>query len=73
MDIMNRYRTKNRTARGILTLLLTVSSLGLFAQELLTMDRSMDIAVENSPDMQQTELALVQSQERLRAPSRHCA
>ena len=67
MDIMNRYRTKNRTARGILTLLLTVSSLGLFAQELLTMDRSMDIAVENSPDMQQTELALVQSQERLNA------
>ncbi len=67
MDIMNRYRTKNRTVRGIIILLLTVSSLGLFAQELLTMDRSMDIAVENSPDMQQTELALVQSQERLNA------
>lgn len=40
---------------------------GLEAQELLTIDKSMDIAVENSPDMQQTELALVRSQERLNA------
>jgi outer membrane protein TolC len=39
----------------------------LEAQALLTIDRSMDIAVENSPDMQQTELALVRSQERLNA------
>jgi len=39
----------------------------LEAQELLTIDKSMDIAVENSPDMQQTELALVRSQERLNA------
>ena len=40
---------------------------GLRAQALLTIDKSMDIAVENSPDMQQTELALVRSQERLNA------
>lgn len=39
----------------------------LMAQALLTMDRSLEIAVENSPDMKQTELALVQSQERLNA------
>jgi outer membrane protein len=39
----------------------------LEAQALLTIDRSMDIAVENSPDMQQTELSLVRSQERLKA------
>jgi len=39
----------------------------LDAQALLTIDRSMDIAVENSPDMQQTELSLVRSQERLNA------
>ena len=37
------------------------------AQSLLTIDRSMDIAVENSPDMKQTELSLVRSQERLNA------
>ncbi len=51
----------------MLTLLLAVLSMGLFAQELLTMDRSMEIAMENSPEMQQTELALVHSQERLNA------
>lgn len=39
----------------------------LQAQALLTIDRSMDVAVENSPDMQQTELSLVRSQERLNA------
>jgi outer membrane protein TolC len=39
----------------------------LSAQALLTMDRALDIAQENSPDMKQTELALVRSQERLNA------
>jgi outer membrane protein len=39
----------------------------LAAQELLTVERSLEIAVENSPDMRQTELALTQSQERLNA------
>ena len=40
---------------------------GLRAQNLLTMEKAMDIAVESSPDIKQTELALVQSQERLNA------
>lgn len=44
-----------------------LSGTDLEAQALLTIDRSMDIAVENSPDMQQTELALVRSHERLNA------
>lgn len=48
---------------GALTAMGTVSQ----AQSLLTIDRSMDIAVENSPDMKQTELSLVRSQERLNA------
>ena len=39
----------------------------LSAQALLTMDRALDIAEENSPTMRQTELALVRSQERLNA------
>ena len=39
----------------------------LQAQVLLTIDKSMEIAVDNSPDMQQTELSLVRSQERLNA------
>ncbi|MEN8226852.1 MAG: TolC family protein [Bacteroidota bacterium] len=64
---MNRYWTKKRVIIGALALLPAVSSPELFSQELLTMGRSMEIAVENSPDMQQTELALVQSQERLNA------
>ncbi len=42
-------------------------SLSLHCQELLTMDRAMEIAVQNSPDMKQTELSLLQSQERLNA------
>ena len=48
---------------GALAAMGTVSQ----AQSLLTIDRSMDIAVENSPDMKQTELSLVRSQERLNA------
>jgi outer membrane protein len=47
--------------------LLQAAVSGLFAQELLTIDRSLEIAVENSPEMKQTELGLVQSQERLNA------
>jgi outer membrane protein TolC len=44
-----------------------LSGTGLRAQALLNMDKSMEIAVSNSPDMQQTELALIRSQERLNA------
>jgi outer membrane protein len=37
------------------------------AQELLDIDKALDIAVQNSPVMQQVELALVRSQEKLNA------
>jgi len=46
---------------------LIISGNSLKAQALLTIDRSMEIAVDNSPDMQQTELSLERSQERLNA------
>jgi outer membrane protein TolC len=42
-------------------------SAGINAQELLNMEKAMEIAMQNSPNMQQTELALVRSQERLNA------
>lgn len=55
----------------MVTALVTCSFLldgsSLEAQALLTIDRSMEIAMENSPEMQQTELSLVSSQERLNA------
>ena len=40
---------------------------GLAGQELLNMERSLGIAMENSPNMKQTELALVRSREKLNA------
>jgi len=59
----------NYRSRRVLLLAGAISVFGfaLEAQALLTIDRSMDIAVDNSPDMQQTELSLVRSQERLNA------
>ena len=53
--------------RGFVSLLLLASNSGLSGQELLTINSSLDIAVENSPTMKQTELSLVQSQEKLNA------
>ncbi len=44
-----------------------IGATSLMAQALLTMDRALDIAEDNSPDMKQTELALIRSQERLNA------
>ena len=64
---MKKMRTRKLATIGVAGLYLLLPGSGLSGQELLTMDRSMDIAVENSPDMQQMELALVQSQERLNA------
>ena len=52
---------------GLVAGTMIVCETSLEAQALLTIDRSMDIAVDNSPDMQQTELSLVRSQERLNA------
>jgi len=45
----------------------TIAGTVLYGQALLTIDRSMEFAVENSPDMQQTELSLERSSERLNA------
>ena len=58
---------RQRVRPVLLAMLMAASSVTLSAQELLTMDRSLEIAVENSPDMQQTELMLVRSQEKLNA------
>lgn len=63
--ISTRIRISTRSYCFILLFWMATS--GLLAQELLTVDRSLDIAVENSPNMKQTELALEQSQERLNA------
>ena len=53
---------------GLLVIgIIPVSGVALHGQALLTMDRSMEIAVVSSPDMKQTELSLVRSQERLNA------
>jgi outer membrane protein TolC len=50
-----------------MTGILIAAGQSLQAQALLTMERALDIAESNSPDMKQTELALVRSQERLNA------
>jgi outer membrane protein len=61
----------NSTYRGFRFLgfaaILSLSGASMMAQALLTMDRALEIAEANSPDMKQTELALVRSQERLNA------
>ena len=46
---------------------ITIAGTVLHGQALLTIDKSMEIAVNQSPDMKQTELSLVRSQERLNA------
>jgi outer membrane protein len=63
-----KWFNEDRFIKGwLLTGTLALSVAAVQAQSLLTIDRSMDIAVENSPDMKQTELSLVRSQERLNA------
>jgi len=64
---MKGKRIYRQIVTGLITGLMFLSGNSLKAQALLTIDRSMDIAVENSPNMQQTELSLVRSQERLNA------
>ena len=64
---MKGKRFYRQIGMGLVTGLMFLSGTSLVAQALLTVDRSMDIAVENSPEMQQTELSLVRSQERLNA------
>ena len=59
---------KQRSRRVLLlTGAISLFGVAIEAQALLTIDKSMEIAVDNSPDMQQTELSLVRSQERLNA------
>ncbi len=60
-------RIRSKIVHGMMALLLIEASSVINAQELLTMDRSLETAVENSPEMKQTELMLVQSQELLNA------
>jgi len=63
-----KYIKMNRIIRvGLLAGVIAIAGTGLQGQALLTIDRSLDFAVENSPDMQQTELSLVRSQEKLNA------
>ena len=64
---MRRFR-KRKTGRlpGMVGIFILIG-MPVFGQALLTIDRSMEIAIVNSPDMQQTELSLVRSQERLNA------
>ena len=64
---MKRKRVIREMVIVLMSGIMILSGTDLEAQALLTIDKSMDIAVENSPDMQQTELALVRSQERLNA------
>jgi len=64
---MKGKRFYRQIGMGLAAGLMLLSGTSLEAQALLTVDRSMDIAVENSPEMQQTELSLVRSQERLNA------
>jgi outer membrane protein TolC len=65
---MNTEKSMNRFARCIVPAV--ILQLGLHAasaQTLLDMDRALDIAIRNSPTMQQVELSLVRSQEKLNA------
>jgi outer membrane protein TolC len=64
---MKGKRIYRQIVTGLIAGLMFLSGNSLEAQALLTIDRSMDIAVVNSPEMQQTELSLVRSQERLNA------
>ncbi len=64
---MKRFWIYRQMVIGLVAGTMIVCETSLEAQALLTIDRSMDIAVDNSPDMQQTELSLVRSQERLNA------
>jgi len=64
---MCRYKINLRLCGLLLTGMLVAGFSPIRGQALLTMDRALEIAEVNSPDMKQTELALVRSQERLNA------
>jgi outer membrane protein len=67
---MYKLITGKMTPLGRILMVLFIccySSVLLQAQQILSMDRALEIAVENSPNMKQTELSLVRSQELLNA------
>jgi outer membrane protein len=65
--MISRFRTLSRQA-GTVVLVIFLSGTQLTTgQDLLNMERALRIAMENSPEMKQTELALVRSQEKLNA------
>ena len=67
---MYKYKMDKATPfKGLLLVLFIClnSSVMLQAQQILNMDRALEIAVENSPNMKQTELSLIRSQEKLNA------
>lgn len=64
---MKRMNPIAVTKCGILAILFQISVPGLNSQVLLDMDRALEIAIQNSPTMQQVELSLVRSQENLNA------
>jgi outer membrane protein len=63
----NAYTRFRNTAGIVLTGIFLLASSGSSGQALLNMDKAMEIAMANSPNMKQTELALVRSQEKLNA------
>ena len=64
-----KLKMKNTNMLRLFVMLITMLFMvpGIAAQELLDMDKALDIAVKNSPIMQQVELALTRSQELLNA------
>lgn len=64
---MDNKKPGRRIRKILMISLISATGTTLSAQALLTMERALNIAEENSPDMKQTELALVRSQERLNA------
>lgn len=61
---MNQFKKIKRLL--ILTFIL-IQTTGLMAQKVMDINKALDIAMENSPTMRQTELSLVKSQEKLNA------
>jgi outer membrane protein len=60
-------REKKGLPKSILTILISLTAAFTSGQELLTVERSLEIAMESSPSMQQTRLSLEESQEKLNA------
>lgn len=74
MRIINNFNMINilqlssgQTYRLSIIVAFVLTSSGITAQQLLSMEKSLEIAMQHSPNMKQTELALVRSRERLNA------